>query len=111
MIQLNLIYFLDWVAPTARFLYGSYWDPKKNSTMAVFSRKSNTGADTVVLTNPQKFSDKIINNILCTMILINFLFGGLANMMSSNGDIFRITGLLWGEITAHRWIPAQRPVM
>ena len=31
-------------------------------------------------------------------------------MASSNGNIFRVTGLLWGESTGHRWIPSQRPV-
>ena len=28
-----------------------------------------------------------------------------AMMTSSNGNIFRITGSLWGESTGHRWIP------
>ena len=31
-------------------------------------------------------------------------------MTSSNGNIFRVTGLLCGEFTGPRWIPAQRPV-
>ena len=31
-------------------------------------------------------------------------------MTSSNGNIFRATGPLWGEFTGHRWIPSQRPV-
>ena len=31
-------------------------------------------------------------------------------MKSSNGNIFRVTGLLCGEFTGYRWIPAQRPV-
>ena len=31
-------------------------------------------------------------------------------MMSSDGNIFRIICLLWGESTGHRWIPSQRPV-
>ena len=31
-------------------------------------------------------------------------------MASSNGNIFRVTGPLWGEFTGHRWIPTQRPV-
>ena len=31
-------------------------------------------------------------------------------MTSSNGNIFRVTGLLWGESTGHRWIPSQRSV-
>ena len=26
-------------------------------------------------------------------------------MTSSNGNIFRVTGPLWGEFTGHRWIP------
>ena len=29
---------------------------------------------------------------------------------SSDESIFRVTGLLCGEFTGHRWIPAQRPV-
>ena len=31
-------------------------------------------------------------------------------IMTSNGNIFRVTGPLCGEFTGHRWIPAQRPV-
>ena len=31
-------------------------------------------------------------------------------MTSSNGNIFRVTGLLCGEFTGHRWIPPQRSV-
>ena len=31
-------------------------------------------------------------------------------MTSLNGNIFRITGPLWGESTGHRWIPSQRPM-
>ena len=35
-------------------------------------------------------------------------FGWLAAMMtSSNGNIFRVTGLLCGELTGHRWIPLK----
>ena len=29
---------------------------------------------------------------------------------SNNGNLFRVTGLLCGEFTGHRWIPPQRPV-
>ena len=29
-------------------------------------------------------------------------------MMSSNGNIFRVTGPLWGESTGHRWIPLTK---
>ena len=31
-------------------------------------------------------------------------------VLSSNGNIFGVTGHLCGEFTGHRWIPAQRPV-
>ena len=34
----------------------------------------------------------------------------ISMMMSSNGNIFRVTGPLSGEFTAQRWIPSQRPV-
>ena len=29
-------------------------------------------------------------------------------MTSSNGNIYRVTGTLWGEITGHRWIPLTK---
>ena len=29
-------------------------------------------------------------------------------MTSLNGNIFRVTGLLWGESTGHRWIPIKK---
>ena len=32
-------------------------------------------------------------------------FYNCGNMMSSNGNIFRVTGPLCGEFTGHRWIP------
>ena len=31
-------------------------------------------------------------------------------MTSSNGNIFHVTGHLWGEFTGHQWIPHTRPV-
>ena len=31
-------------------------------------------------------------------------------MTSPNGNIFCVTGPLWGEFIGHRWIPPQRPV-
>ena len=31
-------------------------------------------------------------------------------MMTSSGNIFRVTGYLYWEFTGHRWIPTQRPV-
>ena len=29
-------------------------------------------------------------------------------MTSLNGNIFRVTGPLWGESTGHRWIPLKK---
>ena len=34
----------------------------------------------------------------------------LSMMTSSNGNIFRVTGLLCGEFTGHQWIPRTKPV-
>ena len=34
----------------------------------------------------------------------------IIQMTSSNGNYFRVTGLLRGEFTGHRWIPLKRPV-
>ena len=31
-------------------------------------------------------------------------------MLSSNGNIFRVTGPLWGESTGHRWIPFTKAI-
>ena len=31
-------------------------------------------------------------------------------MTQSNGNIFRVTGPVWGESAGHQWIPWQRPV-
>ena len=48
------------------------------------------------------------------MLRIHFLllvqvFDKGANMMtSSNGNIFRVIGPLWGESTGHRWIPLTK---
>ena len=39
------------------------------------------------------------------------ILGALFMMTSSNGNIFRVTGPLWGELIGYRWIsPPQRPV-
>ena len=32
----------------------------------------------------------------------------MLKMTSSNGNIFRVTGLLWGEFTDPRWIPRTK---
>ena len=37
---------------------------------------------------------------------VNWHFRGM--MTSSNGNIFRVTGPLWGESTGHRWIPLTK---
>ena len=36
------------------------------------------------------------------------IYGAPAMMTSSNGNIFRVTGPLWGESTGHRWIPLTK---
>ena len=39
-----------------------------------------------------------------------FIISCYVMMTSSNGNIIRVTGLLCGEFTGHRWIPSQIPV-
>ena len=38
----------------------------------------------------------------------NDLFYNEYMMTSPNGNIFRVTGPLWGESTGHRWIPLTK---
>ena len=59
-----------------------------------------------------------VHSVCCTWWLQPIRSAGLARrevpathlMTSSNGNIFRVTGPLWGEFTGHRWIPLTRPV-
>ena len=47
-----------------------------------------------------------------TAIVARFKHGEnvmLIMMTSSNGNIFRVTGLMCGEFTGQRWFPTQRP--
>ena len=52
----------------------------------------------------------LFDNILqiCNSLLTHICTHGeclLVMMTSSNGNMFRVTGLLCGEFTGHRWIP------
>ena len=40
--------------------------------------------------------------------LVRYKLAVMFVMTSSNGDIFRVTGLLWGEFTGPRWIPRAK---
>ena len=44
--------------------------------------------------------------VLATQYPTLWLFNNM--MMSSNENIFRVTGPLWGESTGHRWIPLTK---
>ena len=37
-----------------------------------------------------------------------FLYHKVIMITPSDGSIFRVTGLLWGEFTGHRWIPLTK---
>ena len=47
-------------------------------------------------------SEGVNDEVLLTLVLVCIV------MTSSNGNIFRVTGLLWGEFTGHRWIPLTK---
>ena len=44
--------------------------------------------------------------VLCTTTQWFRLY--VYNMTSSNGNLFRVTGHLWGESTGDRWIPLKK---
>ena len=47
----------------------------------------------------------------CKKLALTQELSRLLMVTSSNGNIFRVTGPLWGEPSPfHRWIPSQRPV-
>ena len=57
--------------------------------------------------------NKYVNaTMICRDIvwMLNSLSYDAFMLTSSNGNIFRVTGPLWGESTGHRWFPSQRPV-
>ena len=45
---------------------------------------------------------------LCKWDSIKWVFSFTFMMTSSNGNIFRVTGHLWGEFTGIRWIPPHK---
>ena len=63
------------------------------------------------ITDENSFSNKMILSNLTSVMLPPPWFD-VFMMTSSNGNIVRVTGHLWGEFTVHRWIPRtkQRPV-
>ena len=50
-----------------------------------------------------KFGRRIMSKCLANYVKYNM-------MLSSNGNIFRVTGPLLGEFSGHRWIPLKKPV-
>ena len=53
----------------------------------------------------KKLGDKIVTGY--TLVYHTW---HLYMMTTSNGNIFRVAGTLWGESTGDRWIPSHRPV-
>ena len=57
-----------------------------------------------------RYSDGQYPLICGTTFIENCHPGAWTMMMSSNGNIFRVTGHLCGEFTGTQWIPRYRPV-
>ena len=52
-----------------------------------------------------------IPNVLFKSFHLVYVFDNFGDMMmSSNGNIFRVTGPNCGEFTGHRWIPLTKPM-
>ena len=62
----------------------------------------------MVLGNKVFINDLQVNQVDCSSALIQC--AGEIMMTSSNGNIFRVTGPLCGELTGPGEFPAQRPV-
>ena len=52
----------------------------------------------------------LVANIIVFCLMVHFASKSMSYAMltSSNGNIVRITGLLWGESIGHRWIPLMK---
>ena len=49
----------------------------------------------------------IVNICMMISVMLGFI-ATLNHDAPSNGNIFRVTGPLWGEFTGHRWIPLKK---
>ena len=73
----------------------SQTSPRKRCTCVVLMIRLLVPSAAIFLKISSAFFNEVIGSIM---------------MASSNGNIFRVTGPLWGESTGHRWFPSQRPV-
>ena len=51
---------------------------------------------------------RVRNNNSIRSWLYSWMYKGVSMMISSIGDIFSVTGPLWGESTSHQWIPLTK---
>ena len=65
-----------------------------------------------ILTTPvhQHFTTAMFGSVLLNLTLMAFDHAGPVMMTSSNGNIFRVTGPLWGEPLVTGGFHSQRPV-
>ena len=60
----------------------------------------------ISLSKPKQW---LMNNILYYFLTLKWQRSSRSVMMtSSNGNIFRVTGPLWGEFTGQRWVPLTK---
>ena len=67
--------------------------------------------EVVILTTPSTASDENLFEMTTFLVKLNYIRPILSPsfmMTSTNGNIFRVTGPLWGESTGHWWIPLTK---
>ena len=60
------------------------------------------------LVNIMADDDQLMPWLMMTRLLASLEHHHFSMLTTSNGNILRVTGPLWGEFTGHQWIPLTK---
>ena len=83
---------MAWIIPAKIGQYYDWWCPGNTETQGISSNDLNCKVNLSLSSARKDYND------LCHFSM----------MTSSNGNIFRVTGPLCGELTGHQWIPLTK---
>ena len=90
-----------WMLQLLQHFRGKYWSSIRTALKFVWECPAGCSSSFVqVRVCRQTIAETCDDLVVCTPL--GFM------MTSSNGNIFRVTGTLWGEATGHRWIPLTK---
>ena len=98
---------LPWI-PASGTGVSNRFTTKKNEYISPYKCHRKLCPHDVLVTSGLGKKDRMSKSISIGWCKITFQRNDL--MTSSNGNIFRFTGPLWGESTGHQWIPSQEPM-